>query len=227
MRNILLTVAVTSVLLAPAGARADNQTPADKPDVETKAPPIIERALPSRFYGSADYLYWWAKPAPLSVPLVSSGPIAATHHGLLGVPAVDATESSILYGAPHSPAQGGNNSQAFPGFSGGRLTLGFYLDDERRFAIEGSGFALQRQNAGYSIRGDSGGNPVLGIPVNNSVTYDIGTLSIRPGEDSLPFSLPDSTNRARANGVITGGIKINNSLDFWGSEFGGVLTLYR
>src|SRR5204862_2680347 len=78
-----------------------------------------------------------------------------------------------------------------------------------------------------SIRGGSDGNPVMGVPVYNSVSYDIGTRTIFPGEDSLPFSLPDNTNRARGNGVITGGIVIKNSLDFWGSEFNGVINLYR
>jgi hypothetical protein len=229
MRNSILLAAAASAFFAPAGAFADNQTPTDKDksDAETKAPPIIEPARTSRFYGSLEYLYWWVKPAPLSVPLVSSGTITETHHGLLGVPAVDAADSSVLYGAPHSPATGGNNSQAFPGLSGGRLTAGFYLCDDERLALEAGGFSLQRGNAGFSVRGDSDGNPVMGVPVYNSVTYDIGSRSIFPGEDSLPFSLPNSTNRARGNGVITGGIVIKNSIDFWGASFNGVFSLYR
>jgi hypothetical protein len=161
------------------------------------------------------------------VPLVSSGPITATHHGLLGSPAVDASETSILYGAPYGAAQGGNNSQAFPAFSGGRLTAGFWLDEERSFAIEGSGFVLQQQNAGYQIRGGADGNPVLGIPVYNSVPYQVGSMTILPGEDSLPFSLPDDSARFRANGIITGGIDINNKLDFWGTDLSGVINFYR
>jgi hypothetical protein len=229
MRNTILFAAAASALLAPAGAFADNQTPADKSktDTETKAPPLIEPARSSRFYGDIEYLYWWVKPAPLAVPLVSSGTITETHHGLLGVPALDAADSSILYGAPQSPASGGNNSQAFPGLSGGRLTAGYYFDDDQKLAIEASGFALARGNAGYSVRGDSEGNPVMGIPVYNSVSYDIGTRTIFPGEDSLPFSLPNSTNRARSNGIITGGVVINNSIDFWGAGFNGVFNLYR
>ena len=109
MRNTLLIVTAASTLLAPSVTRADNQTPADKPDAEVKAPPVLEPALPPRFYGNVEFLYWWSKPAPLSVPLVSSGPVTATHHGLLGVPALDAEESSILYGAPHSPAKSDPN----------------------------------------------------------------------------------------------------------------------
>jgi hypothetical protein len=228
MQKIPSLVAAALVPLAAAVAfGAENETPGDEPASNSRARHILESAPPDRFYGSAEYLYWWVKPAPLSVPLVSSGPITATHHGLLGVPAADATATTILYGAPHSPAQGGNNSQAFPPFSGARLTAGYWLDDERRFALEGSAFSLQKQSAGYENRGDSDGNPVLGIPVYNSVPYTIGTRTIYPGEDSLPFSLPDSTNRARANGVITGGISIQNTLQLWGSGFSGVWNLYR
>jgi hypothetical protein len=229
MRIALLCMAATLTGLAPAAARDDshNTTPADKPETNTKTSYVLEPAPVARFYGSVDYLYWWVKAAPLSVPLVSSGPVTETHHGLLGVPALDASESSILYGAPHSPAQGGNNSQAFPAFSGARLTVGYWLDDERRFAIEGGAFSLQRQAAGYENRGGSDGNPVLGIPVYNSVPYTIGSQTIFPGEDSLPFSLPDSTNRARGSGIITGGVSIQNTLQLWGSGLSGVINLYR
>src|SRR5271165_3995757 len=61
----------------------------------------------SRFYGGVEYLNWWVKNAPLSVPLVSTGPIETTHHGLLGPPAENGANSTVLYGAPHAPAQGG------------------------------------------------------------------------------------------------------------------------
>src|SRR5262249_15687789 len=72
----------------------------------------------SRLYGGMEYLGWWVKGAPLSVPLVSTGPISTTHHGWLSSP-----DSTILYGAPFGVAQGGNSTQPFSMFSGGRLTL--------------------------------------------------------------------------------------------------------
>lgn len=186
------------------------------------APPVWTPAPETRFYGGAEYLLWWVKDAPLSVPLVSTGPIATTHHGLLASP-----DTTILYGAPHYPSSGGNDTQAFQAFSGARLTLGYALDDKHRFAIEVSGFSLQQQSAGYEARGDSTGNPVLGIPVYNSVAYSIGTMTISPGEDSLPFALPDDALRSRANGIITGGVKITNKLQLWGTEAVGVISLYR
>jgi hypothetical protein len=180
-----------------------------------------------RFYGGFEYLNWWVKGAPLSVPLVSTGPIETTHHGLLGPPAENAADSTVLYGASHPPAQGGNDVQNFSGAPGVKLTAGYWIDEQRRFAVEASAFYLATQSAGFTATGDANGNPVLGIPVHNSVTYNIGTMLIFPGEDSLPFSLPDNPFRARANGIITGGINIRNTETFWGSDLKGAVSLYR
>jgi hypothetical protein len=180
-----------------------------------------------RFYGGFEYLNWWVKGAPLSVPLVSTGPIETTHHGLLGPPAENGADSTVLYGAPHAPAQGGNDVQNFPSAPGVKVNAGYWLDEQRRVAIEGSAFYLGSQSAGFTAQGDANGNPILGIPVHNSITYNIGTMLIFPGEDSLPFSLPDNPNRARANGIITGGIGITNTETFWGADVKGAVTLYR
>ena len=180
-----------------------------------------------RFYGGVEYLLWDVKGAPLSVPLVSTGPIATTHHGVIGAPACKRWDSTILYGAPYEPAKGGNDTQDFSLFSGGRVTAGYWLDDARRFAVEGSGFVLQTRSAGFAARSDQAGNPILGFPVYNTVPYAIGSMTIFAGEDSLPTSLPDNPDRARANGIIVGGLSITNTLKFWGADATGVFSIYR
>lgn len=203
------------------------QTKPKSVGMEASAPPIWTPAPETHFYGGAEYLMWWVKDAPLSVPLVSAGPVATTHHGLLGIPAKNGADSTVLYGAPHSPAQGGNDSQRFQGFSGTRLTLGYSFGNEHRFGLEASGFALQQQSVGYGARGDETGNPVAGIPVNNSVPYTIGSMTVRAGEDSLPFSLPNDPSRSRGSGIITGAVEVVNNLQLWGAELNGVISLYR
>jgi hypothetical protein len=214
------------------GGNPEPAAPGGKKEVKSlgldgSAPPVWLPAPDTRFYASAEYLMWWVKDAPLSIPLVSAGPIATTHHGLLGDPAKNGADSTVLYGAPHDPAQGGNDIQRFQNFSGTRLTFGYTLGADRRFALEASGFALQQQSAGYASHGDETGHPVMGIPVYNSVDYRIGGMRIFAGEDSLPFSLAEDAKRARSNGLITGGVSVVNDLDLWGGELNGVISLYR
>jgi hypothetical protein len=179
----------------------------------------------SRLYGGVEYLGWWVKGAPLTVPLVSTGPISTTHHGFL-----DRSDSTILYGAPHAPAKGGDDTQPFSIFSGGRLTLGYDLDDSRTLAIEASGFGLQSQSAGFSISADQAGEPIINVPVFNTTPYTPGGRpgGLPPAEDGLPAALPSSPDRFDGNaGVFTGGVKIANNLELWGADLKGVANVYR
>jgi hypothetical protein len=52
-------------------------------------------------------------------------------------------------------------------------------------------------------------------------------MTINPGEDSLPYSLPNDPDRSRDQGIIIGGIEITNSLRLWSMEGQGVISLYR
>ena len=174
----------------------------------------------SRLYGGIEYLHWWVKGAPLSVPLVSTGP-EANKEGFL-----TNSNSRILYGAPFAPAVGGNDQQSFPGFSGSRVTLGYQLDDAG-YAVEVSGFLLQSRTTTFQARGDATGQPGLRVPVFNSVPYVPGgmcdpthaTLCLVPQtEDGVPLAVP---------GDLTGGVKITNSLQLGGLDLTGVIPLYR
>lgn len=192
--------------------------------MDGSAPPIWTPAPETRFYGGVEYLHWWVKDAPLSIPLVTTGSVEATHHGF-----INSSETTILYGAPFSPAKSGDNAQSFPGFSGTRITFGYSLGKERRFGIEASGFMLQEQTAGYEARSNTDGLPVINIPVLNNVSYSAGRgVSPPRNEDGLPASLPDDPHRADGNiGVVSGGIKVTNSLQLWGADLTGVINLHR
>lgn len=206
----------------PTTARECPETPenSDRTKITLDSP-----APRSRFYADIEYLYWWLKPAPLSVPLVSTGPISTTHHGWLV-----SSDATVLYGAPYSPANGGNDSQAFSPTSGARLTLGYWLDEDQRFGFEVSGFGLKTETAGYEIRSDSSGYPVINIPVLNTISYSPTGRPGLPagGEDGLPASLPDDASRFDGNsGIVEGGVRISNWIQFWGADATGVINLYR
>ncbi len=169
-----------------------------------------------RIYGGIEYLHWWVKGAPLPVPLLSTGPdVEPIDGGFLR-----SSQATVVYGSPFPPALGGNDTQGFPGFSGARFTLGYWLDDAHRYAIEAQGFLLQNGSATFSVRGDSTGEPPMRIPTYNSVPYRAGGVGITvpPVEDGVPVSLP---------GDLTGGASFKSSLQLWGMQATGVMNLYR
>ncbi len=211
------------------GSRADSPSPSAKAHrslaMDGSTPAIWSAAPDSRFYAGLEYLQWWVKDAPLSVPLVSTGTVASTHHGFLNYP-----DTTILYGSPFSPAQGGNDTQRFQAFSGTRVKLGYALGSERRFAIEASGFALEQRSAGYGANSDATGNPIVNVPVFNTISYTPGGRpgGLPPAEDGLPASLPADPHRVDGNvGVFQGGVNIRNTLQLWGAEATGVISLFR
>lgn len=187
----------------------------------------VTLGLPTtRLYGGVDYLLWRLQGAPLSVPLISTGPISSTHHGFL-----TSSDTTILYGAPFSPARGGNDTQNFAPFSGSRVTIGGWLDAAHSFALEGSGFLLQQRSAGYAIHSNQDGVPIIDIPVYNTIPYTPGggrPGGLPPNEDGLPASLPSDPDRFDGNaGVFAGGVTVVNSLQLWGNGLTGVAVLYR
>ncbi len=176
-----------------------------------------------RFYGGLEYLLWSVKGAPLSVPLVATGPLSNKSGFLIN------SNTTILYGASFPPASGGNDTQNFPMSSGGRLTFGYWLDDAQRLGVEASGFILQRSSAGFDIAGDpTTGLPGLRVPVFNNVTYLTGgrctplvpgtPCSTGPTEDGVPIDV---------QGQLHGSVSITNTLDLWGADAVAVLPFYR
>jgi hypothetical protein len=236
LRAVSLILAAASLVSLPSALRAtENESPAtpataperpNTPDDSARTQITLDKPAPqSRFYTDIEYLYWWFKPAPLSVPLISTGPISTTHHGWL-----DSSDSTILYGAPQSPAVGGNDSQAFSPTSGARLTLGYWLDCDQCLGIEVSGFGFKTETAGYEIRSDSSGYPDINIPVLNTISYSPTGRPGLPagGEDGLPAALYSDPTRFDGNaGVVQGGVRISNWIQLWGADANGVINLYR
>jgi len=204
-----------------AGAHAQNSSPAPVSATQDQSAAGTPAAPPSRLYGGIEYLHWWVKGAPLSVPLVSTGPVANKEGFLIN------SNTTILYGAPFSPAVGGNDQQSFPGFSGARLTVGYWLDDDQRYGVEASGFLLQSRTTTFQAQGDSTGSPGLRVPVYNSISYAPGgrcdqsnptACLITPQEDGVPLSIPNE---------LTGGAQVTNSLQLGEFDLTGVIPLYR
>ncbi len=188
----------------PGGDEAiDKSTSKDEPTVEDKIPanppgPLdqtniklceprivpnasVEFVEPNRFYGAADYLVWFTKGDRIP-PLITTGPIASS--GILGRPG-----TVILFGNQQI-----NNEW----HSGGRFTLGYWLDPCQELGIEGSYFFLNQRTTRFFASSDA--FPLLARPIfeqNNG--QEFSEISTRPD-------------------LATGSVSVDSPSRLWGAE---------
>jgi hypothetical protein len=144
-----------------------------------------------RFFGRAEYLLWWQKGASLP-PLATEG--SGGRIGIVGDPT-----TTILYG----DNKVGNDVR-----SGGRFTLGYWLDADRQHGIQGSYFFLGDDSDSFYVASD--GQRTLGRPFINAISG---------ANDVLLFS--DPVTQTRGNLSITAqsdglqGAEINYRTNVW------------
>lgn len=102
-----------------------------------------------RVWGYAEYLYWWTQGSSLP-PLATGSPT--------GTPFADAG----VLGRPGTVVLFGNERVDGDGRSGGRFTLGAWLNAEHTFGLEGSFFFLEDQSTHFTLSSD--GNPIIARP---------------------------------------------------------------
>jgi hypothetical protein len=109
-------------------------------------------------------LAWWVKEQPLSVPVITTGPVSqGSSAGSLGVSGTLAIRKPLDYGLE----------------GGVRLYLGAWFDSANVWGIDASFFVLQEQSAGFGIFDSSGtGNVVINEPLAGA---PFSTLVSAPG----------------------------------------------
>ena len=116
------------------------------------------------FWGSMEYLLWTIKDGPLPVPLVTTGnPADPVSAGALGRPG-----TVVLFGG---------SGLDYRTFSGMRVTVGSWLDDEQTIGVEASGFLLERRSVNFAARSDANGSPPLYNPVFRTDLGQEGALA--------------------------------------------------
>jgi hypothetical protein len=166
--------------------------PAPQPPPEQPAEP---ESPANRFWFSADYLLWWTKNGPLAPPLLTTGPANADIVGGLTQPG-----TRILFGgAP----------QDYDTSNGLRLDVGFWLDDNRRWGLEGCLFLLEQRATGFTSHSNAAGTPVLAQPLIDPTTGQEFTEIV-----ALP-------------GLITGGVAIVSHSRLQGWDIDGLANAFR
>jgi len=153
-------------------------------------------------WARSDALLWWVKPAPISVPLLTTFDPASVSAKTGSGGQLNAAGTSIL-----SPEHLG-----YGPMTGGRQTVGAWLDADQRFGLEGSGFLLATQTADHLVRSDPSGVPNLRIPFVN----------LPPGAG---FPLGESSFVLAFPGFQTGGQTLSSSVGLWGAETNGLFRV--
>jgi hypothetical protein len=151
------------------------------------------------FWGDAEYLYWWVKNGPAS-PLVTTGSTADVHQGALG--------------QPHTKVLFGDTSMNFGALSGGRFTLGVWLDPCRVWGFEASGFFLSQGAVHFSASSNSAGLPTLYIPFTDPVGTPRGFIISTPA---------NSSDQLQPNGTVN----VLATSQLWGTEGNVYLNVVR
>jgi hypothetical protein len=152
-------------------------------------------ARTSYYWFRPEALLWWVKHGPLPTPLVTTAPADSVGLGALG-----ASGTAVLLGG---------SNLAYGGFGGGRLTGGFWWDEDQTVGLEVSGLVLQTQIVRAGVASDATGRPLLALPVNNAV---LGT------EEASPIAFPD---------VFRGSAAIASTSHLWGADVNFVGNCWR
>jgi hypothetical protein len=152
---------------------------------------------PSALYTSGEYLLWWIKNGPVGAPLLTTGNPTAANGGEVGDPS-----TRVLFG---------NRNLDYGAFSGGRVTLGYWLDCDRNCGIEASGFLLESKVIRFSGASDAAGNPLLVMPTRSPIGTENGFVVSTPGPVFTP---------------ATGNINFSSSSRLWGGDGNGSLKMW-
>jgi hypothetical protein len=162
----------------------------------TPAPPPI--------WGGAEYLFWWVKGQHLSTPLVTT----STNLG-----ATDAAGNNVAggLGQPGTIILVGPGASYGP-LSGGRFTLGGWLDREGTIGVEARGFFLGTSSFHRTESSGPAGSPLIGLPIT-----DVSGLS-GGGQNAIVESFP---------GTFAGGDTVISHSRLWGAEANGIVNIRR
>jgi hypothetical protein len=147
---------------------------------------------PYRLWADAEYLLFWVKPGLPPPPLVTTGP--ASSLGILGQPG-----TNVLF----------SNELDYDEHSGGRVTIGYWLDKGGQVGVEAVGFLLENKAIHRDAASDATGLPLLARPAVNAVTGQEGVTLI-----SFP-------------GAFTGDVGVSSTSQVYGAEANFIGSLCR
>ncbi len=164
---------------------------------------------------SADYLLWFIRSGPLPVALLTA------NNDLTTIAAQNQTGTQVLFGS------GSSNGLNFGALSGGRFTVGGWVDSGRSLGFEASGFVLQNSTISYSASSDGINPPIVGVPFSATIPFgpnDIGIPAPLTGANpsGANFALGETTLN---NGTNPASYQVSAKSQFYGVEANALIGL--
>jgi len=159
-----------------------------------------------RFYVSGEYLLWWSKGFDTPVLATTSPPNVPQGVNVPTNP-LNPTPVAGVLGFPTTTTLFGGSPITFDGQSGFRFKVGYWLDCEHLWAIEGGGFFLGQSANNFAV--DSLTTPVIA----------------RPFLGVTPFGTRENAELVASPGIVPGDafasqgrLTIDSSTQLWGAE---------
>ncbi len=149
------------------------------PDTLPRPEENADRHEVERFWGSADYLYFFVKSQPSPYPMLTTS--IPSSGGVLNQPTT-------------LPLFGQHDIQ-YNWMSGFRVDAGMYIDDWNRLGVDVGGFWLQKTDQKSTFQSDAAGNPLLAIPFINAVTGAQDAVTLNSQGNFGGSSLIDTTTQ--------------------------------
>lgn len=155
-------------------------------------------AEPLRFWARSEYLHWRVTGAPIAAPIVTGGPAS-------GIGAIGEPGTTILFGT------GSGQDANFGPFSGVRLAIGGWLEEDYEFSWECTGFLLERRTHLFRADSAGGGATIVAIPFRATEPFN----AVNPaGETSVN------------SGSAPSSALVNLSSQLWGAEANQLVNLW-
>jgi Putative beta barrel porin-7 (BBP7) len=183
-----LLMVLANTLPAYCQSKSDEKTAAqDRPAIQDRP---VAQEHPSALWGRAEYLYWWPQGQQVP-PLVTSSPVGTPRQaaGVLGQPG-----TTILFG---------DSREGTDPLSGGRFTLGYWLDCAHTIGVEANFFFLQ--NGTFGFNDASNGDRIIARPffdANPAVNAPASELVSYPGSFAGAINVSGSSSLLGAEALI-------------------------
>lgn len=175
---------------------------------------LVEEPCPCRpeLWVRTEGLLWWLRSHALSTPVVTASTVPDV---------IDANGNNVSagLGRPGTSVLVGPGDLGYGALSGGRLTIGGWLNRQGTLGLEAQGFLLETGSFRRSFASDATGNPVIGNPIIDSSGFVGG------GENAIVASFP-LTNKTDQIG-FRGDQGVLSHSRLWGAEANAVLNSIR